>query len=383
MAVYTFGVVVAPVVGPTIGGWITDSYSWRWVFYINLPVCLLAILLTGLLIEDPPYIRGKASRSVDYIGFILMAVGLGTLQIVLDRGERADWFASDWIWVAALGSGGCLLAFVIWELNSSNPIVDLHVLSNRNFTVGIVLAMTYGIGLYGTLVMLPLFLQNLMGYTALGSGLAITPRGIGALVSTALAGRLVRRIDGRIMIIAGFTILAFASFLLGEINLQISMVSLVWPNFLLGFAIAMIFVPLATIAVGTLPNEMIGTATGLFNLMRSMGGSIGISMVATLIARYTQLHQSQMVSYLTPYNPAFRESLRKLTELFCTQYDPVTAMKKAYQSIYGVLTIQSSLWAFIDNFRLIGFFSIVVGVALTMLFKNVSSNRAVKPVVTD
>jgi DHA2 family multidrug resistance protein len=184
------------------------------------------------------------------------------------------------------------------------------------------------------------------------------------------------------MIIAGFILLAVASFLLGEINLQISIVSVIWPNFLMGFAIGMIFVPLTTIAVGTLPNEMIGTGTGLYNLMRGMGGSIGIAIVTTLIARHTQLHQSQMVSYLTPYNPAFRESFRKLTELFCTQYDAVTAMKKAYQSIYGVLTIQSALWAFIDNFRLIGFFSIV-GVPLTMLFKNVSSKRVVKRAVTD
>ena len=382
MAVYAFGVIVAPVVGPTLGGWITDNYSWRWIFYINLPVCLLAILLTGLLIEDPPYIQAKTRKSVDYVGFILMAVGLGALQVVLDRGERADWFSSAWVSLAVIASAACLLGFVIWELNSREPIVDLHILANRNFAVGIVMATVYGIILYGALVMLPLFLQNLMGYTALGSGLAITPRGLGALASVALAGRLVRKIDGRIMIIAGFIILALGSFLLGEINLDISISSIIWPNVIMGFAIGMIFVPLTTIAMGSLPNEMIGTATGLYNLMRGMGGSIGIAVVTTLLARHAQLHQSVMVSHLTPYDPAFRESFHRLTELFSTQCDPVTAMRKAYRSTYDILVGQSTLLAFIDNFRLLGFFSLV-GVPLTLLFKNVALKRTIRSSIAE
>jgi DHA2 family multidrug resistance protein len=371
MAVYGFGVVVAPVVGPTLGGWITDTYSWRWVFYINLPVCLFAIFLTRLLIFDPPYIRRQVAKSVDYVGFMLMAVGLGALQIVLDRGERADWFDSGWVWAAAIGSVVCLVSFIIWELNSRDPIVDLHVLSNRNFAVGTVLGTTYGIVLYGTLVMLPQFLQSLMGYTALESGLAITPRGIGALVSIAIAGRFSRRIDGRLMIITGFIVLALACLSLGEINLEISIASIIVPNVIIGFAVGMIFVSLTTIAMGTLPNEMMGAATGLYNLMRNMGGSIGIAVVTTLISRHAQLHQSLMVSHLTPYDPAFRMSFHNLAQLFSAQCDPVTAMKKAYQSIYNVLTIQSSLFAFVDIFRLIGLFSLV-GVPVTLFLKGQS-----------
>jgi DHA2 family multidrug resistance protein len=377
MAVWAFGVIVAPVVGPTLGGWITDNYSWRWVFYINVPVCLVAIVLTKLLIEDPPYIKSLAPKSIDYFGFILMAVGLGALQVVVDRGERADWFASVWVWAATVASGVCLLGFVIWELNAKEPIVDLRVLANRNFAVGIVMAMTYGITLYATLAMLPLFLQNLMGYTALASGLAITPRGMGALVATAFAGRFVRKIDGRIMIVSGFILLAFGSFMLGEVNLQISIGSIIWSNVILGLAVGMIFVPLTTIAMGTLPNEMIGTATGLYNLMRGIGGSIGIAAVATLVARHGQLHQSLMVSHLTPYDPAFREWFHRLTGLFATHGDPVTAMKKAYQSIYGILVVQSSLWAFIDSFRLLGYLSLF-GLPLALLFKNVASKRTTR-----
>ena len=375
MAVWGLGVIVAPIVGPTLGGWITDNYSWRWVFYINLPVCLLALLLTRLFIEDPPYIRAETRKRIDYFGFLLMAVGLGSLQVVLDRGERADWFSSSWLLTTALASAFCLIGFVIWELKCRDPIVDLRILSNRNFAVGIVLGTSYGVVLYGMLVMLPLFLQNLMGYTALGSGLAMTPRGVGAFLSVTVAGRLVRKIDGRAMIVAGFIVLGLASFLLGEIDLRISIFSIIWPNVIMGIAIGMIFVPLTTIAMGTLPQEEMGTGTGLYNLMRNMGGSIGIAAVTTLLARHAQLHQSLMISHLTPYDPAFRETLHRLAAMFSSQNDPVTAMKRAYASIYNLLVEQATFSAYIDNFRLLGYFSFI-GVPITLLLKNVPLRRA-------
>jgi MFS transporter, DHA2 family, multidrug resistance protein len=376
MAAYAMGVIVAPVIGPTLGGWITDDYSWRWVFYINLPVCLLAILLIRLLIEDPPYIRAQAPKSVDYVGFILMAVGLGALQIVLDRGQISDWFSAAWVWLAVIASGVCLLSFVIWELTTKEPIVNLRILANRNFAVGLVLAMVYSISLYGTLVMLPLFLQTLMGYTALASGLVMTPRGAGAFVSVIFVGRLVGKIDARIMIITGLIVFSSACFVFGELNLQISVSNIIWPNVIMGLGLGMIFVPVTTLAMGTLPNETIGTSTGLYNLMRGMGGSIGIAVATTLLARRAQLHQSMIVSHLTPYDPAFRESFHGLIALFSTHYDPVTAMRKAYRSIYSILVVQSTLLAFMDNYRLLSFFSLL-GVPIAMLFKRVVSKRTV------
>ena len=382
MAAYAVGVIVAPVVGPTLGGWITDTYSWRWVFYINLPVCLIAILMTMLIIEDPPYLRRQSAKSIDYVGFILMAISLGALQLVLDRGERADWFSSTWVLGAIITSGVCLLGFIFWELSSKEPIVDLRVLSNRNFAVGSLLLLIYATILYGTLVMMPLLLQNLMGYTAMVSGLAMSPRGMGSMVSTVCAGRLVRRIDGRFMIITGFIVFAFASFLLGDVNLQISIGNIILPNVISGFAVGMIFVPMTTLAMGTLPNEKIGTATGLYNLMRGMGGSIGIAAVTTLLSRHAQLHQSLMVSHLTPYDPAFRESFHWLTGVFSSHCDLAGAMKKAYLSIYNTLLVQSSLWAFIDNFRLLGYLSLM-GVPIALLFRNVTSERTGQPSASD
>ncbi len=374
MAVYAFGVIVAPVVGPTLGGWITDSYSWRWVFYINLPICLLAIEMTRLFIEDPPYIRGMAPKSVDYIGFALMAVSLAALQVVLDRGERADWFSSDWICLGAITSAVCLVSFVIRELSCRDPIVELRVLADRNFAVGFVLATVYGFILYGTLVMLPLFLENLMGYTALNTGLAITPRGIGALVSVTLAGRYLKRMDSRIVIVLGLILLAVALFILSEIDLQISIFSVVWPNMLMGFAIGMVFVALTTIAVSTLTNEMMGTATGLYNLMRGMGGSIGIAMVTTLQSRYSQLHQAMMVSHLTPYTVTFQETFNRLAALFRTAGNSAGAQAKAYLAIYDTLLSQSAVCAFLDSCRMFAYLALA-SIPVALLFKKAGGKK--------
>ena len=371
MAVYALGVIVAPIVGPTLGGWITDSYSWRWVFYINLPVCLLAIVLTRLFIEDPPYIRGQVPKSVDYIGFGLMAFGLGALQVVLDRGERADWFASNWVWLGAISSVACLVGFVIWELNSKDPIVELRVLADRNFAVGFVLATVYGFILYGTLVMLPLFLENLMGYTALNTGLAITPRGMGTLVSVTLAGRFLKKLDSRLVIVLGLTLLAASLFLLSGIDLEISIFSVIWPNVLMGFAIGMVFVALTTAAVSTMSNQMIGTATGLYNLMRGMGGSIGIAVITTFQSRNAQFHQSVMVSHLTPYTVTFQETFQKLAHLFTVTGNSAGAQARAYRAIYTTLVAQSTVCAFLDIWRMLGYLALC-SIPLALFFKEKS-----------
>ncbi|MGC8492702.1 MAG: DHA2 family efflux MFS transporter permease subunit [Syntrophobacteraceae bacterium] len=368
MAVYALGVIVAPVVGPTLGGWITDSYSWRWVFYINLPICILAIILARMLLEDPPYMRGQTPRSVDYTGFTLMAVGLGALQVVLDRGERSDWFASHWVLLGAIASAVCLVSFVVWELSREEPIVELRVLADRNFAAGFILATVYGFILYGTLVMLPLFLENLMGYTAFNTGLAITPRGMGAMLSVTLAGRFLKKLDSRLVIICGLILLATALFILSGIDLEISIFDIIWPNVLMGFAVGMVFVAITTAAVSTLPNEMIGTATGLYNLMRNMGGSVGIALVTTFQSRNAQLHQAMLVSHLTPYTPTFQLALHKLIQFFRLTGDSVGAQTKAYLAIYKTLVMQSTANAFLDIWRMLGCLALA-SIPLALIFK--------------
>lgn len=375
MGIFGLGIVVAPVIGPTLGGWITDAYSWRWVFYINLPVGVLAVLLIQMLVEDPPYMKARAGGRIDYIGFVLMAAGLGALQVVLDRGQHDNWFAAEWIRWFTFISAGSLISFVIWELRVEEPLVDLRILRDRNFGVGVAMATIYGVVLYSTLVLLPLFLQNLLGYTALAAGLAISPRGFGAMFAVTVAGRLTKKIDGRILIVCGFLLMAYAGFLLGDVDMQATMGSVMWPNILIGAALGFVFVPLTTLAVETLPNEQMGTATGLYNLLRNMGGSMGIALVSTMMARDAQRHQAMMVGHVTPSDPASRHLLHYLRGLFASRTDVVDATHQAYLAIYHIVVQQSILWAYIDNFRMLSYVALI-GVPFALLLKRSSPNSS-------
>jgi DHA2 family multidrug resistance protein len=375
MAVYGLGVVVAPIIGPTLGGWITDNYSWRWIFYINVPIGILAVLMTNAFVEDPPYIRNQRPGRIDYIGFGLMALGLATLQIVLDKGQEDDWFSSSFITWASICAVGALIAFIIWELRSKEPIVNLRVLANRNFAVGTTLIMAMGAVLYATTALLPLFLQTLIGYPALQSGLAVSPRGFGAVFSMVVVGRLIGKIDGRYLVMLGFLVLGFSTYLLADIDLQISMGSVVWPQVISGVAMGFIFVPLSVMATGTLTPEQIGNATGIFNLMRNIGGSFGIAGVTTMLARAAQAHQAVMVSHLTPYDPAFQQRLHELVAAFAARGNPMTASQQAYGAIYQTLVEQATLLAYIDNFRLLAFLCLIC-VPVALLFRKVKRGKA-------
>ena len=363
MAVFGLGVVVAPIIGPTFGGWITDNYSWRWIFYINIPIGVLAVIMSNMFVEDPPYIREQRPGRIDYVGFGFMALALGAMQLVLDKGQEEEWFASSFItWVTIL-SVTALIIFVIWELRSREPIVDLHVLANRNFAVGTSLMIILGIVLYGTIALLPLFLQTLMGYPAVESGMAVSPRGIGAIASMLIVGRLINRVRGRYLVMFGFTVLALSIYQFSKINLEISISSIVWPNIFSGFAMGFIFVPLTTMALGTLTNEQMGNASGVFNLMRNTGGSVGIATVATMLARGAQVHQAMMVTHLTPYDPAFQQRLG-------TMAARGVATQQAYAGIYGVLVRQATLLSYIDIFRVLSFLCLLC-VPATLLFERV------------
>lgn len=370
MAVYGMGIVVAPIIGPTLGGWITDNYSWRWIFYINIPVGLLAMLMANTFIEDPPYVRSQRPGRIDYIGFGLMAVGFATLQLVFDKGQEEDWFASAFIVRSILIALVSLVAFVIWELRTEHPIVDLRVLKNRNFAVGTAMIATVGIALYGTTALLPLFLQTLLGYPALQSGMAVSPRGIGAIVSMIIVGRLLGKIDGRYLIVFGFAILAVSTYWLSDIDLEITVRSIAWPQVWSGFALGFVFVPLTVLTTGTLRNEEIGNATGIYNLMRNVGGSFGIAAVTTMLARGAQTHQATMVSHLTPYDPVFQQRLSEMASNFSAHGNTATAMQQAYGAVYQALVRQATLLAYIDNFRLLAFLCVLC-LPAGLLFKKV------------
>jgi DHA2 family multidrug resistance protein len=354
MAVYGLGIVTAPIIGPTLGGWITDNYSWRWIFYINIPVGILAVLMANTFVEDPPYIRGQKPGRIDYTGFALMAIGLAAMQLVLDKGQDEEWFASNWITGATVLAVVTLVGFVVWELRVKEPIVNLRVFIDRNFAVGTALMAAMGAVLYGSIALLPLFLQTMMGYPATTSGMAVSPRGFGSVASMLIVGRLVGKIDSRLMIIFGFSLLAYSTWLLAGINLDIAMSNVIWPNIISGFAMGFIFIPLTTTAMGTLPNSQLGNASGIFNLMRNTGGSIGIALVTTMLSRGAQTHQAAMVSHLTPYDPAFQQRMQQIQGAMGARGGG-NAVQQAYMAIYGTLVKQSMLMSFIDNFRLLAF----------------------------
>jgi MFS transporter, DHA2 family, multidrug resistance protein len=370
MAVFVMGIVVAPILGPTIGGWLTYNYSWRWAFYINLPIGILAIVLIRAFLEDPPYLK-RSSANIDYIGFGLLSVWVSSLQIMLDKGQELDWFSSKMIvwcfWIFAAGFVG----FIVRELVTPSPIVDLRVLKNRNFAVGVVLILLVGALLYGTTAILPLFMQNLLNYTALAAGLALTPRGIGAFAATIVVGRLVGKISNRALISVSAVLLACSLFMLGNINLQIAPGNLLWPIIINGVATSSIFVPLTTSAMGTLSREQIGNATGIFNLMRNLGGSIGISAITTLVTRHAQASQANLIWHMSKFNFNFQQQLAHLQSALANSTGNWQAIKKAPAVLYGILQQQSSLLSYTYGFR----FCVLVGLlcaALAFLFKKVA-----------
>jgi DHA2 family multidrug resistance protein len=356
MAVYGLGVVVAPILGPVLGGWLTDNYSWRWIFYMNVPLGILAVLMLQAFVEDPPYLRDakeKLGGNIDYIGFGAMAMSLALLQIVLDRGQDDDWFNAAWICWASGISFVSIVFFIFWELRVPHPLVDLRVFRNRTFAVGTLLMFIAGVMMYSTTALLPMFLQGLMGYPSLNSGTAMSIRGVGAIFSLVIVGKLSEKVDARLLMILGWLVIAYSAWGLGNITTEIAVSNLNWPNILTGVGMGLLVVPLMTAALGDLPNEQIGNASGVFNLARNVGGSVGISLTTALVVRGTQTHSALLVGHLSPYDLAFKQYLQKGTAMLSQYGDPITGRRQTYAMLYGMMQQQANLFAYVDTFRLL------------------------------
>lgn len=354
MAAYSMGVILAPVLGPVVGGWVTDHYSWRWLFYMNLPTGLLAFWLIRRFVYDPDYIRESKPGRIDGVGLGFLTLWLGTMQIVLDKGEDADWFNAVWIRWFTVISAAAFVAFVIRELLTAHPIADLRVFKNRNFAVGNVLMVVSAVLAYGPMTLLPLFLQTLMGYDALQSGLAQMSRGLGSLVAMPLAGVILNYIDPRKLIGLGFLIMGATAMVLGNLTLEMSPTTIFWPNLFQGAGLGLCMVPIMAVAVNMLGKEQMGNATGLFALARNLAGSIGISMVTAMVSHWAQVHQAMLVSHMTPYDSAFQNAMQTAQAALTPQAGAAQAQTMASGAIYQSLLQQSNMMAYIDDFRFLG-----------------------------
>jgi DHA2 family multidrug resistance protein len=372
MAMFGMGVVVAPIIGPTLGGWLTDNYSWRWIFLINIPVGLLSLLMTKWLIFDPPYLERKTFATglrIDYIGVGLLSVGLGFLQVVLDKGEREDWFGSHFIIWCALAAATGLIGALAWELHSKDPAVDFHLLKNRNLGLATFTMFLLGVVLYGSTMLLPYFLQVLMGYTAMQSGLALSAGGIVVFLFLPVVGRLIVKIEARWLVLWGVLVVSLSLFQMAQFNLDIDFRTAMMARVYQSAGMAFLFVPINVMAFAFLPKKQINNATGLINLARNIGGSLGIAMVTTMLARRTQFHQSVLVGHMTPYDINYRAALSGATQVMLAGgSNPAQASAQAHALLYGVLQRHSAMLAFADGFRLMALAFLVI-VPLMFLMK--------------
>ena len=357
-AVYGMAVVLAPAIGPTLGGWITDQYSWRWIFYVNIPFGLLSLFFTSFMVHDPPHMRKakqEARRNpVDFVGLVLVATGLGALQVVLDKGQRDDWFASSFITWFVIISACALVAFVFWEWKQRHPIVHLRLFKNSSFAVACLLMLAIFAVMLASTLLIPQFAQIEMGYTAQKAGEVLSPGGFSILVFLALAGFLVQRVDARYLLGVGFLIVAFGSFHMTKLNLDIDFRSAVLWRIYQICAFGFLFVPVNTIAYTDMPPGASNQVSALMNVMRNLGGSFGISAATTIVERHQQVHQAYLARNTFEYNPKFQRILGQLTDLFSGRTGPEHAMQQAHARIYAELGHQASVLAYIDAFWMMG-----------------------------
>jgi DHA2 family multidrug resistance protein len=378
MAAYGLGIVVAPVLGPTLGGWLTDTFSWRYAFYINIPVGILAVIMISRFVHDPPYIKNAKVGAFDNIGFGLLVVWTGCLQIVLDKGQEDDWFGAIWVRLAV---AALIIALIGWIWRSwTNPkgLVDLHVLKDRNFRTGLIMIAMLGMCIYITIAILPLYYQEILGYTAFSAGLVVGPRGIGSFVGSPIIGFLNSRIDPRKLLCLGFLGFAVCAFIFGTVNLDIGPYTLLIPITLTGFALSFVFVPMATLATSTISRNEMGNATGLFNMLRNNGGSIGIAMATTALIRRSALHQNEIGANLTSSTFMLQQASGNITAYLTRRVGLAQARPGSFGLIYGLMQQQAALLAYVDVFRWTAVLALVCA-ACTWMFKKPAPHSTPPP----
>jgi len=365
MAVWGVGFILGPILGPTVGGYLADEWSWRWIFYINLPVGIVGFLLASACLFDPPF-QKKPAR-IDWWGLGLMIVGFGCLQLVLDRGEREEWFDSVTITAMAIVAVITLAAFLIRELTAVDPILDLTVFTDRNFATGATLISVIGFGMFSSMLLVAVFTQQLLGYDAWTAGLVLAPSGVGNILSLFASG-IVTRVDQRAMLGFGCLLNAVSLYMMTSLTLGMDYWSLAFPRLLQGFAVGFIFVPLSTLTLATVRRDKLVNATAIYGVMRNIGGSVGIALSTTLLAQRSQFHQATLVSHITVWDPETRERLATWAKHFAAQgADAFTAERRAMAMLYRETVTQAHLLAYTDDFWMLALLFAAVPLLLPLM----------------
>jgi DHA2 family multidrug resistance protein len=360
MAIFGVGVMFGPIIGPLLGGWITDTWSWHWIFFLNVPIGIISILMVMVFIIDPPYME-RIKMKIDYWGLFLLAIGIGCLQIVLDQGQRADWFSSPVIIYLSFIAASCLILFVMVELFSENPVVNLRAFKHLTFSSGNIIMFLVFFGLFGSIVLLPVYLQTLMGYTSFLAGLALGPGGISTMIAMPIAGVLVNKINPKAILAFGIVVAAYSVHLMSQFNLFADFNAVLWPRVLLGVGMGFIFIPLTTLTMAAMRKEEMGNATAIFNLLRNLGGSFGVAFITTVLARRVQFHQARLIEHLTPFDRNMQVVVPQISEFLRQKGFPSPLLDQGSLGvIQGELLRQAAMLSFNDAFYLLSIMMAVV-----------------------
>ncbi len=377
MALFGVGIMFGPIIGPVLGGWITDNWSWHWIFFINIPIGIVSVLMILLFIQDPPYMQ-RMRMKIDYWGLALLSVGLGCLQIVLDKGQRDDWFSSEFITVLTLISAISLFLFVIVErFFAQHPIVNFKTFRNLSFSTGNVVMFFAFFNLFGSIVLLPIYLQTLMGYNATLAGLVLGPGGVATLIAMPIAGRLVTKLNPKALLAFGITVSAYSTHLMSLFSLQADFNTVIWPRIVLGVGMGFLFIPLTTMTMSSVKKEDMGNASAIYNLLRNLGGSFGVAFVTTIIARGAQTHQNSLVEHLSPFDRGYQIAVSQAGHaLTYSGMNTAVSGNAAPATIYGQLLRQASMLSFNEAFYLLSICMILILPLVLMMKKGKAETQA-------
>lgn len=375
MAIFGIGIMFGPIIGPLLGGWITDNWSWHWIFFINIPIGIISVLMVFLFIVNPPYME-RIKMKIDHWGLFFLVVGLGCLQIVLDKGQREDWFSSTFILWLSYISISSLIMFVVVESFAENPIVNLRTFKNLSFSSGNIIMFFVFFSLFASIVLLPIYLQTVMGYTSFLAGLVLGPGGIAAMVAMPIAGRLVTKLNPKAILAFGIVAATYSIHLMAQFNVLADFNTVALPRFIMGWGMGFVIIPLTTMTMSSIRKEEMGNATGIFNLLRNLGGSFGVAFVTTMLARRAQFHQVHLTEHLTLFDQGFRSALPHVSQILQGRgLAPFLSNQGSLGAIQGEVLRQASMLSFNDAFHILSIMMVLV-LPLVLLMRKGSRSES-------